>query len=413
MAGIFDTLAQVTTETKGFGADAEKTRRGAEAWARAQELKAAKMAAPTAPTGVAYGAGKAVGKAVGGRLVPALAIGDMGFGMADQAEATTAGATPENRPERALKILAGADVTGLGARIGRTLSGGDFFGATPGAPPSFGAVLAAASPITPAPVMATQADVRKSDNAIAANAPSQVADGAWAAPHGASPGIGAQLEAGPATPSVSSSRDANGNLVLTNAPPGPAAAGGARAVSPGTMPAFGAMATPAPVRDTYQNKAAGGSLASFFGASMNEKKLATEEARNTAAAEAQAARDMEAQKINATLAAATAKQAVSPKDAAEAARVGAILEAARGARTPEERNALLTGHAQGANAPYRFVPGMNPGEVFAGNAQTGDVTLQQAKPPAFTPKEGDRITVPNAKGERIPGTMRGGKFVPD
>lgn len=37
-------------------------------------------------------------------------------------------------------------------------------------------------------------------------------------PHEASLGVGAQLVAGPATPSVSSSRDKNGNLVITNTP---------------------------------------------------------------------------------------------------------------------------------------------------------------------------------------------------
>lgn len=74
-----------------------------------------------------------------------------------------------------------------------------------------------------APQAGFQSQVRASDNAIAANNQPLVVDGQWAAPHGASPGIGAQLVAGPATTSVSSSRDANGNLVFTNAPPSGAA----------------------------------------------------------------------------------------------------------------------------------------------------------------------------------------------
>ncbi|MDD3885173.1 MAG: hypothetical protein PHW66_09640 [Gallionella sp.] len=94
--------------------------------------------------------------------------------------------------------------------------------------PNFGAVPPAPTPAQFAPVAtgASQSQVRASDNMIAANS-MPVVDGAWAAPHGASPGIGSQLEAGPATTAVSSSRDANGNLVLTNAPPGPIGPGAA------------------------------------------------------------------------------------------------------------------------------------------------------------------------------------------
>lgn len=121
---------------------------------------------------------------------------------------------------------------------------------------NFGAVPAAPAPAQFTPVIsgASQADVRASDNAITAGS-MPVVDGAWAAPHGASPGIGAQLEAGPATTAVSSSRDANGNLVLTNAPPGPA--------GPGAAP------------KEYQPAA--GSLASFFGAAMRQKRAVGEE----------------------------------------------------------------------------------------------------------------------------------------
>ena len=119
-----------------------------------------------------------------------------------------------------------------------------------------GAVPAVATaPVAAAPVLGAQADVRKSDNIISANTPPMVVDGAWAPPHAASPGIGAQLEAGPATTAVSSSRDANGNLVLTNAPPGPA--------GPGAVP------------QGYQARP--GSLASFFGAAMRQKQASAED----------------------------------------------------------------------------------------------------------------------------------------
>lgn len=131
------------------------------------------------------------------------------------------------------------------------------------APPNFGAVPAPAQ-FTPVATGASQSQVRASDNMIAANS-MPVVDGAWAAPHGASPGIGAQLEAGPATTAVSSSRDANGNLVLTNAPPGPAGP-----VGPGAAPQ-GFQARP-------------GSLASFFGAAMRQKQAGTQDKAAQAAA---------------------------------------------------------------------------------------------------------------------------------
>lgn len=90
---------------------------------------------PAGPGAVATPAESAVGplskasrflrfgaKALGGTAA-SLALGGMGAGMADQAAATTSGATPENRLSRALQILSGADITGVGARIGRFLTG--------------------------------------------------------------------------------------------------------------------------------------------------------------------------------------------------------------------------------------------------------------------------------------------------
>ena len=82
-----------------------------------------------------------------------------------------------------------------------------------------------------------------------------IVSGAYADPHEASPGVGAQIVAGPATPSVSVSRDGSGNLMFTNAPP-----------------AIGAVPnTPPP----YQAKP--GSLASFYGAAMNERRAARQD----------------------------------------------------------------------------------------------------------------------------------------
>ena len=183
--------------------------------------------------------------------------------------------------------------------------------------PNFGAVPAPPAPAQFAPVAtsASQADVRKSDNTIAANS-IPIIDGAFAEPHGASPGIGAQLVAGPATPSVSSSRDANGNLVLTNAPPGPAAPAG-----PGAAP--------------QGFKARPGSLASFFGASMRMKQDATTDA----AARATALKLPESAKAaaEATILSERAKLAAAEPDPAKKA---AILS---GTSLPKDETTFPTG----------------------------------------------------------------------
>lgn len=62
-----------------------------------------------------------------------LALTEMGAGMAQQAGNTTTGAVPENRGERALKILSGADVTGYGAAVGKNIAGINSLGDIPGA----------------------------------------------------------------------------------------------------------------------------------------------------------------------------------------------------------------------------------------------------------------------------------------
>lgn len=83
-------------------------------------------AVTAAQPGKAFRAARLAGKgarALGAaRLTPALAIGAMGFGIADKIQETENNAFPENRPERALKILSGADITGIGGRIGRFLT---------------------------------------------------------------------------------------------------------------------------------------------------------------------------------------------------------------------------------------------------------------------------------------------------
>ena len=115
---------------------------------------------------------------------------------------------------------------------------------------------------------------------------------------------------------------------------------------------------------------------------------------------------------------ATTRGGVSPKDVAEAALLSDRLTAARGAKTPEERNALLTGSAP--VSPSYAIPQGYMGDftkdiplVTTRGPGAGTVRITQPERAAFTPKDGDRVTVPNKKGERVPGTWLGGKFIPD
>ena len=181
-----------------------------------------------------------------------------------------------------------------------------------------GAVPAVAAPEPPVSAATPsqagfQSQVRATDNAVAANTPGLVVDGAWAAPHGASPGIGAQLVAGPATTAVSSSRDANGNLVLTNAPPG------------GAAPA---------AREPALFQARPGSLASFYGAAMNQRRAAGQ--------------DKETQALALKL----------PELAKQGADAAAISQRLKLAQTPglsvTEQAAILGGHAP--PAPHIQIP---------------------------------------------------------
>ena len=237
--------------------------------------------------------------------------------------------------------------------------------------PNFGAVAPAPAPAQFAPVTtsASQADVRKSDNLIAANTPSLVVDGAWAAPHGASPGIGAQLEAGPATTAVSSSRDANGNLVFTNAPPGPA--------GPGAAP------------QGYQARA--GSLASFYGAAMRMKQGAATDAAARATA---------------------LKMPEFIKTTEEAKKQTELNRLADAEKDPEKRRLILSGLQAPSAAPYTFIPGMNEGEVMVGNRQTGKATTEIAARAPTPLKEGQTGKARDAKGNMVPVVIRNGVPVP-
>ncbi len=200
--------------------------------------------------------------------------------------------------------------------------------------PNFGAVPAPTQ-FAPVATGASQSQVRASDNIIAANTPAPVVDGAWAPPHAASPGIGAQLVAGPATTSVSSSRDANGNLVLTNAPPGPAGPAG-----PGAAP------------QGYQARA--GSLASFFGASMRMKQAATTDAAARATA---------------------LKLPETMKSAAEATILSERMKLAAAEPDPARKAAILAGHVM-SEPKLQAPPNMQP---MPGDKDQSGVVFDPAK----------------------------------
>lgn len=197
--------------------------------------------------------------------------------------------------------------------------------------PNFGAVPAPTQ-FAPVATGASQSQVRASDNIIAANTPAPVVDGAWAPPHAAAPGIGAQLVAGPATTSVSSSRDANGNLVLTNAPPGP--------VGPGAAP------------QGFQARA--GSLASFFGGAMRQKQAATAEKAAQAAA---------------------LKLPETMKSAAEATILSERMKLAAAETDPARKAAILAGHVM-PEPKLQAPPNMQP---LPGDKDQSGVVFDPAK----------------------------------
>lgn len=330
MAGIFDTLAQVGRDTAGLGADAEKARRGAEAWQKAQALNAARVAAAAPPTGMMYAGGKMLGKAVG-RFGPIAGLGAMGFGMADKMAEVQADPESRGAVERTLQVLSGADVTGFGGWVGRKLAG------LPDPLPPMSS-SAASAPATATPIGSTATPATMGPDFIPASGNGAEVDwlnsrdGAWAAPHGASPGIGAQLEAGPATTAVSSSRDANGNLVLTNAPPGPA--------GPGAEPQ-GFQAAP-------------GSLASFFGAAMRQRQAG--------------AQDKAAQ-------AAALKLPEFMKTGAEASILSERMKLAAAETDPARKAAILAGHVM-PEPKLQAPPNMQP---LSGDKDQSGVVFDPAK----------------------------------
>lgn len=365
MAGIYDTLAQARLDTAALGADAEKAARGAEAWKKAQAIKAAADTAKAAPAA----AGPWYSNPTRSIGLPAVSpkaagIGAKALGVAGRAATIAAPAIEAGRTAMvaASPTMTGADVAEQGfGGAGKLATAG--LGATGGA--ALGAMTGPAAPIAvPLGALVGGALGYYGGGAAISGAKRMLGLDPRtpyerlpesAAPMATPPGAALALAPATGTPMDEGVRAPKLEFVESDAP------------IPSPTQAFGAVARPAPVRDTFVNRAVPGSLASFFGASMNQKRLATSEAQNIAAAEAQASRDMEAQKINATLAAATN---VSPKEQAEAAILQERQRLAAAETDPTKKYAILGGYSPPAGAQPKVLDTLStPG--------SGAVVMQQ------------------------------------
>ena len=434
MASIFDTIAQVSKETQGVGTAAAPTG----AW---WETPRAKVVAPKIPAGAGRFGAEVLGRA--GRVATAVApaveawkVGatalDPSMSKADVAEQAATGvgqlatAGVGAQAGAALGALGGpaAPITvPLGALAGGALgywgggkaisSAKSALGLTPESPYERGAGAPAtpAAPIVVAPAAEVTPPVAPVTPTIAAPV--------------ALPATPPQFDAGgravTISPNVTTIRGPEGQRVITNT-------GGRMTIpsmdqinnfggynmrtyganfNPQTgrfdTPTGGAPAAPS-VQDVVMRKIADIERDPAY---QNQSVARLRAIEGLLGALSQGATQRDVANIG-----ATTRGGASPKETAEAARVNAILEAARGAKTIEERNALLTGSAPAVGSPYRFIPGMNPGEVISGDARTGAVTIQRAQPPAQQLREGQTGTMLDDRGVRVPSIVVNGVPVP-
>jgi hypothetical protein len=132
-------------------------------------------------------------------------------------------------------------------------------------------------------------------------------------------------------------------------PPVKAAAGAPAPVAAKPPPSVTAPAPTQIMGTGYRNAAPSGSLASFFGAAMDQKQLATVEAIARQKDEANLNRAQEDKKLGAELdkakVAGGAKTAENTKTAFEAERVRQILDLAAATKDPRAKAAILLGQA--------------------------------------------------------------------
>lgn len=228
------------------------------------------------------------------------------------------------------------------------------------------------SPSTVPPVAAAPLPIPAASAPTPAVQP--VVNGAWAAPHGAAPGVGAQLVAGPATTSVSSSRDANGNLVFTNAPP-----------DPNAQPAV----AQAPVAQSR-------GLGAAMGAILNQRRGAAQEAQATTIA---------------------LKGPEMAKNAAELAKLQAQLQLAGATNDPAMRAAILGGYAPATEhvaVPQGYMGDFKSDVPVVTTSGPGAGTIKMVQPQSAPAqlKEGQTGMAKNANGENVRVIIRNGVPVP-
>jgi len=298
-------------------------------------------AAPAQPASRAYRAGRLLGRGARALNLPALPLGTMGFGMADIAAATESGATRENRPERALQILSGADITGLGGALGRLLTGRPAY-------PSSG-IEGPATQASRARGVVSAAPQLQSRVAFGG---ADVEDATLGIPQDFTP-IRTDLDAEQMLRENYAPQRGTGAIRLGSGP--------ARVIDTRGRPAEVAPAAPA---------STGNFAGDFTGALLNLKQVSGDNARRAAQARADAAA-LAARGTAARGAAALQMSELSARFAAEHLRAnpGDIAGAA----------AILHGRSQGAGDNV-FFPGIGPNDpTIVGSKRTGAVIARRPK----------------------------------
>lgn len=298
-------------------------------------VPAAPVAAPAAPVAApaAGGAVKSLGR-MAGRFGAPLALGAMGLGVIDKMQEVQAAPGVQDPSESLLKILSGADVTGLGGWLGRAMTGRTEPAAAPAVAPAAGAP---ATPTSFGAVPAFQSQVRAVDNRIMGDTTARLyPDGPPLTSFGAADITGRGIPVS-GTGGVMNSRgvvsdiDSRETLTPADIEANALHAQGKSVYGVGNQ--FGA----APVMGTP-----GG----YVGAVMNQRQAAATEAMKMANA-----------KILAELALRTPGAA---KDAAEAAAWNERLRLAGGEHDPTKRSVLLGARPGPQPHALQFPLGLQP-----------------------------------------------------
>lgn len=236
---------------------------------------------------------------------------------------------------------------------------------------------------------ATQADVRKSDMAMAgpgAVVPPVVPTAATPAPVAApAPAFASAAPTMEPAYTGMTAADIHGTTIP------PRGTGAIVNESTGKVTNIGSPTPAGPGAAPQGYQAAPGSLASFYGAGMRMKQAATKDAAARTAA---------------------LKLPETMKTAEETKKLTELNRLADAEPDPEKRRLILSGLQAPSAAPYTFIPGMNEGEVMVGNRQTGKATTEIAARAPTPLKEGQTGKARDAKGNMVPVVIRNGVPVP-